>query len=84
MEENPTLTLDTISALMRGNEDPELQARAASLLAGQLQRGAKAPQTTTRVEAPQAQLQADMDALKEAGGETASEQTDTMAAGAMS
>ena len=83
MEENPTLTLDTISALMRGNEDPELQARAASLLAGQLQRGAKAPQTTARVEAPQAQLQADMDAiLKEAGGETASEQTDTMAAGA--
>ena len=41
MEENPTLTLDTISALMRGNEDPELQARAASLLAGQLQRTAK-------------------------------------------
>ena len=36
MDENSTLTLDIISAHMRGNEDPELQAKAASLLAGQI------------------------------------------------
>jgi hypothetical protein len=83
MDADPTLTLDTISALMRGTDDPEMRAQAASLLAGQLQRGSKSPKTIAAVEKPQAQLQSDMEMImKEAGGETATEQTQTMAAGA--
>ncbi|MDA9855401.1 hypothetical protein N9C80_03120 [Paracoccaceae bacterium] len=78
--EGEPIVLDTVSALLRGTEDPQMRARAAGVLAGQIQRGAKAPQTIGALEAPQAQLQAEMDAyLKQVGGETSQQQTQTMA-----
>jgi len=79
MEKDQKITVDTISALLRGSDDPKVRATAGSLLQGQLQRGGKAPATIAAVEEPQAILQAEMeDYLRQVGGETASDQTATM------
>ena len=79
LDQDQKITVDTVSALLRGVDDPAKRTTAAGILQGQLQRGGKAPETTAAVERPQAVLQSEMDAaLKEAGGETAEAQTATM------
>ena len=80
MDENQTVTLDTISALLRGTDNPAQRATAGGVLQGQLQRGGRAPMTVAAVEKPQAVLQQEIrDYLAKVGGDTSTAQTATMA-----
>lgn len=83
MDENQTVTLDTVSSLLRGTDDPAMRTTAGGILQGQLQRGGRAPLTVAAVEQPQAVLQSEIrDYLAEVGGKTSADQTATMGAAA--
>lgn len=84
LDEDVTISLDTMSALLRGVDLPEnskLAGTAQGLRQGQIQRNA--PLTSDAARGPQAALDAETaDYLRSVGGETVDDQTVTMLRGA--
>ena len=76
----PTLTYDTVSALLRGLEDnPEMSARATGLRAGMMNRGPVSASINAALQRPKARMEADINEyLKSVGGDTTDDQTKTM------
>ena len=78
--ENVEVPIDTISALLKGTNDPEGMARISGVRAGQIQKGSTAAKTIAASERPALELQGQMDELlTEVGGDTATDQVATIA-----
>ena len=76
---NQTITLDTVTSLLRGIDDPEQYNRAVGIRAGQMNQGAMSPQLNAALQRPKEELAAETEAyLRSVGGDTPGEQTATM------
>jgi hypothetical protein len=78
-DQSKPIQLDTVSALLRGIDNPEQYNRAVGIRAGQLNQGAMSPQLNAAIQRPKAELAAETDAyLRSVGGDTPADQTAAM------
>ena len=74
-----TITLDTVTSLLRGIDNPEQYNRAVGIRAGQMNQGAMSPQLNAALQRPKEELAAETEAyLRSVGGDTPGEQTAAM------